>query len=294
MPANMSFSTEETGMARPRDRSSFITILRLLAKILPGDYLKTAFYLNVIAKPRKAVRLMLSTFYRMDHIYEVLKEFKNTYNGNFSILEFGTAQGYSFTKMLYATKYLQMDHRVVVHAFDSFEGLAASDDPAEQRRWSEGAFKGDYEVLEAYCQERYRNYKIHKGYFEDTLTESVLEELATQPPILIWIDCDYYEPARMVLERLVPYLPNGCVFYFDDVDVEFGSRFSGEAKLIYEINQGLLSDDIELVLDKKLSLDSRRIYRFVNGKNGRQYERLPDSHWAAGIPRPLGNNSPLP
>ena len=139
-------------MARPRDRSSFITILRLLAKILPGDYLKTAFYLNVIAKPRKAVRLMLSTFYRMDHIYEVLKEFKNTYNGNFSILEFGTAQGYSFTKMLYATKYLQMDHRVVVHAFDSFEGLAASDDPAEQRRWSEGAFKGDYEVLEAYCR----------------------------------------------------------------------------------------------------------------------------------------------
>lgn len=281
-------------MPRPRDRSLFITILRLPGMLLPGDYLKTAFYLNFIARPRAAMRSMLSAFYRMDHIYDVLREFKKTYKGNFSILEFGTAQGYAFTKMLYATKYLKMDDRVVVHAFDSFEGLSGSDDPAEQRRWNEGAFKGDYELLESFCKERYKNYQIHKGFFEQTLTEELLEELAAQPPILVWIDCDYYEPARMVLERLVPYLPNGCVIYFDDVDVEFGSRFSGETKLIYEINHGLFGDNIELVLDKNLSLNSGRIFRFINGKDGQQYERLPDSHRTAGIPRPLSQSSPLP
>ena len=84
------------------DKSPLIKIMRLIGKFLPGDYLKTTFYLNAIAKLRKALRLLLNSFYRMDHIYEVLQEFKSTYKGNFSILEFGKADGYSFTKMLYA------------------------------------------------------------------------------------------------------------------------------------------------------------------------------------------------
>ena len=281
-------------MARIRDRSPLITFLRLLAWLLPGNYLKTVIYLNLIARPRDAVRAMLNTFYRMDHIYGVLRECKRSYKGNFTILEFGTAQGYSFTKMLYATKYLGLDDRVVVHTFDSFEGLPTTADPAEQRHWEEGAFKGDYEVLDAHCRKRYRNYKIHKGWFEDTLVESVFIELEERPPILVWIDCDYYEPARLVLERLIPYIPTGCVIYFDDVDAEFGSRLAGEVKLIYEINNGLFGGQIELVPDRSLSLDSNRIYRFINRKHDVQYARLTNRYWGAGIPRSLSNDSPLP
>lgn len=69
------------------DKSPLITILRLIGNFLPGDYLKTIFYLNAIAKPRKALRSLLNSFYRMDRIYDVLEEFKSTYKGNFSILE---------------------------------------------------------------------------------------------------------------------------------------------------------------------------------------------------------------
>src|SRR5512147_1381886 len=96
-------------------KSPLIIILHLFGKLLPGDYLKTLWYLNLVARPRKAIRLALNTFYRMDHIYDVLNEFGRRYSGRFSILEFGTADGYAFTKMLYATKYLRMDDRVVVH-----------------------------------------------------------------------------------------------------------------------------------------------------------------------------------
>jgi hypothetical protein len=230
----------------------------------------------------------------MDHIYEVLEECKKSYVGNFTILEFGTAKGYSFTKMLYATKYLGVDDRVVVHTFDSFEGLPATTDPAEMRYWTEGAFKGDYEVLDSYCRKHYRNYRIHKGLFEDTLTSSFLAELENNPPILIWIDCDYYGPARLVLERLMPVLPTGCVIYFDDVDVEFGSRLVGETKLIYEINQGLFGDDVELVPARNLSNGSFRLYRFINQKHNLQYNRITNRHWGQGIPRSLSNDSPMP
>src|SRR5207249_5957248 len=99
---------------------------------LPGHYLKTAFYLNFIDKPRRLLRLAMNTFYRIDHVYAVLKEFRRDYHGKFSILEFGTSDGYAFTKMLYATKYLGMADRVVVHTFDSFEGMPAPRDERDR------------------------------------------------------------------------------------------------------------------------------------------------------------------
>lgn len=52
------------------------------------------------------MRLALMKFYRMELVYDVLAEAKTAYKGNFSVLEFGTAEGYAFTKLLYATKYL--------------------------------------------------------------------------------------------------------------------------------------------------------------------------------------------
>jgi len=283
----------------PPDKSPLITVLRLLGKLLPGDYLKTIFYLNVIAWPRRVMRLCLGSFYRMDHIYEVLKEFKSAYTGNFSILEFGTADGYAFTKMLYATKYLGMDKRVVVHAFDSFEGMPAAVDAKDQDviandNWVQGQFRGRYEELEEYCHRRYNNYSIHKGYFEKTLTDEVLASLKSNLPILVWFDCDYYTSCRTVFERLYPFLPSGCVIYFDDYNLNFGSRFTGEAALVYQINQGLFGKGLELVLDRNLSLNSTKVYRFINFfQSDIRYERLSKGNWASQL-RVRTNDSPLP
>lgn len=275
-----------------------IRILRLIGKLVPGDHFKTAFYLNCIAKPRKALRAALHAFYRVDHVYEVLREFKETYRGRFSVLEFGTAAGYAFTKMLYATKYLRMDDRVVVHAFDTFEGLPPSTDERDQGLladygWVHGSYRGSYEELATYCAGRYRNYRIHRGTFEATLTDELLESLAAQPPILIWIDCDYYSSAKTVFERLIPAIPTGCVVYFDDYEFNYGSRFTGEARIVHEINEGLFGGGIELVLDADLSLDTKRVYRFVRYGPGPHYRRVepvidPDPA------KPRTNDSPLP
>ena len=49
---------------------------------------------------------------------------------------------------------------------------------------------------------------------------------------------------------------------FSDVVEIYGSRFTGEARLVHEINQGLFGEGIELVPNPFLSLFSRRIYRF--------------------------------
>ena len=280
------------------DKSPLVTMLRLLGKSLPGDYLKTAFYLNCIARPRKALHTSLHAFYRMDHIYEVLQEFKNNYQGKFSLLEFGTSDGYIFIKMLYATKYLKMQDRVMVHGFDSFQGLPHPD-PLDRNLVSNydfmaGDYHGEYEELEEYCRQRYQNYRLHRGYFENTINEEFLSTLETHLPILVWIDCDYYQSARTVMERLIPYLPNGCAIYFDDYDnINFGSRFTGEARLVFEINRGEFGDGIELVRDPKLSLDTLRIYRFVNCYSPPAFEPIAKGPRSL-LKNPRKNGSPLP
>lgn len=264
-----------------RDRSPLVTLLRYAGKLIPGDYLKTTAYLYGIAAPRRAVRAGLLNFYRVDLVYSVLREVKRQYAGRFSILEFGSHDGYAFTKMLYATKYLGMADRVVVHAFDSFEGMPESADRrdmdivADRATWSAGQFKGRYEALAEYCARKYRNYGIHKGYFEDSLTPEVLEPLRAELPILVSIDCDYYSSARTVFERILPYLPSGCVMYFDDYELmNYGSRMTGEARLVHEVNAGEFGDGIELVFDPRLSFDTPRVYRFVRFEGGPHYDLL--------------------
>jgi Macrocin-O-methyltransferase (TylF) len=281
-----------------RDKSAYITILRGLEKLLPGDYAKTFFYLNFIKAPRKFLRLSINSFYRMDHIYDVLKEFRKI-NGKFSILEFGVAGGVSFTKHLFATKYLNMSDRVMVYGFDTFEGMPEvvdnkNKDLIGNDDWVTGEFKGDFEKLNTYCESKYTNFQLYKGLFEDSLSPAVLENLDTYQPILVWVDCDYYTSTKSVFEKILPKIPNGCLIYFDELDnINYGSKFTGEARFVHEVNNDKFCEGIELVLDTKLSLNSKRLYRFVNFQNPLRYKGLIDIKPPDEL-RKRTNDSPLP
>jgi hypothetical protein len=283
----------------PPDKSPLIHALRLMSMLLPGEYLKTAFYLNFIDLPRRLIRQALFSFYRYDHVYTVLKEFAGQCAEPFSVLEFGTSDGYSFVKLLYATRYLKLTERVIVHTFDSFEGMPSAHDEKDKEwtsgdDWATGQFKGRYIELAAYCAQHYQNYQIHRGYFEDSIDDAFLTSLEQHPPALIWIDCDYYSSAKTVFERLLDRIPNGCVIYFDDLDnLNYGSRFTGEARLVHEINHGLLGDKIELISDPFLSLFSRRIYRFFRLPPNRLFARSGEGN-APDQVRRFSDGSPLP
>jgi hypothetical protein len=234
----------------------------------------------------------------MDHVYDVIGEFKANYAGNFSILEFGVAEGYSFRKMLFATRYLKMDSRIEVHGFDTFEGMPATEDvrdrgPVPADSWVAGQFRSDRGRLLSYCRSRYSNCHLHQGLFSESLTPELLSELVARPPILIWMDADYYTSTVSVFEKLIPYIPNGCVIYFDEPEFNYGSRFTGESRAIHEINSGKFGDGIELVLDRARSLDSLRVYRFIN-MNAKTTYSLSRPLAAADRLRPPTNDSPLP
>lgn len=265
----MNTSPSLTNLVRGQKKPAAIKILRGISLAIPGDWLKTFVFLNFIHRPRKLLRSLLFDFYRMDHLYDVLREFTGDYQGNFSVLEFGVAEGYSFTKMLYATRYLGCEDRITVHGFDSFAGLPKDSGPCDRslvagNSWVEGQYRADFSALHNYCAKRYHNFVLHRGLFDQTITPRLVEQLRDTLPILVWIDCDYYTSARTVFDRLIQALPSGCVIYFDEPYFNYGSRFTGEARLIHEINAGHLGEGIELVPDLALSLNSNRIYRFIN------------------------------
>src|SRR4051794_41912541 len=105
----LSRTRAEPAAAYPANPSPFIRLLALLARLVPGDHLRTFVYLNLIEAPRRLLRQALTTFYRMEHIYAVLREFSRDYRGRFSVLVFGTSVGYSFTQILVGTRYLVHD-----------------------------------------------------------------------------------------------------------------------------------------------------------------------------------------
>ncbi len=280
-------------------RSPAITALGAVAKVIPGDYLKTLLYRGLIAKPRRALRKSLHEFYRFDHVYDVIEEVRANYRGTFSILEFGTNQGYALVKMLYATEYLGMAGRVTVHGLDTFEGLPPAVDRLDRSTLTredvfyEGQFRGNYEALDALCRKRYGNYALHRGLFADSLTPTLLSTFETQVPILVWLDCDYYSSTRTALERLLPYLPSRCVLYFDDIEaLNYGSRLTGQARVIDELNHGAFGEGMELVRDRRLSLDTDRVYRFIRLAGGPRYERI--APWEYNPGREPTGGSPLP
>ena len=81
--------------------------------------------------------------------------------------------------------------------------------------------------------------------------------------------------------------------YFDDIELNFGSRLTGEARFVHEVNSGIFGDDMELVLDRTLSLTTKRVYRFVNRRARIQYR----SKQRINNPRQVRhrtNDSPLP
>ncbi|MBT8488558.1 MAG: class I SAM-dependent methyltransferase [Gemmatimonadetes bacterium] len=275
-----------------------IRALRAFRWVVPGDYLQTFLYRILVRRPRRLMRVARS-FYRFDHVYDVIEEARRKYKGRFTILEFGTSAGYAFTKILYATRYLGMADRITIHGFDTFEGMPATEDRADQSAvrgegWAEGEFAGSERDLEGHCRASgYDNFRLHAGLFADTLTPALLRQLEAAPPILVWIDCDYYSSTKSVLERLVPVLPSGCVLYFDDVDFNHRSTLTGEMKAIRELNEGCYGDQIELVEDRNLGGDSQRVYRFVRLGEGPRLQRRFSRHRADWVRRPSGG-SPLP
>lgn len=127
-----------------------------------------------------------------------------------------------------------------IFGFDSFAGLPPKVEPADDHpRWR----RGDFAHPEEHTLNRLRqlgfpveNVTFVKGFFEDTLTEAMRNQLRHCPPAIVTLDVDYCSSTRTALEFLAPILESGTVFYFDDLHSFHLHPEMGQLKAINEFN----------------------------------------------------------
>jgi hypothetical protein len=193
---------------------------------------------------------------------------------SYSMLEFGVANGRTFQLMLHFRdvwlRRMNLKNRVVALGFDTFEGLPPPREGDDAAPWQQGDYRGNNEEVQRYLEGcGFRDFTLVRGLFRDTLAEQ--EELLRRcQPVFVAVDCDYYSSTIDIFDALLPELaPHGCMFYFDDVSVDFYSDLTGELKAIAEVNSGRYGKHIQLA-DYPLWIETgemrhyKQVYRLVN------------------------------
>lgn len=154
-----------------------------------------------------------------------------------SYWEFGTGSGNTLQRALSVLGKFT-DTNVVL--FDSFEGLpepTASHDAHVTWNAGDFAFSIDY-IRCVVAKTRYPEERVRfvKGFFEQSLTPALADELRGRPPAFVTLDVDYYSSTKTVLAFLQPLLGSGCHLFFDDLWSFDGHPNFGQQKALNEFN----------------------------------------------------------
>jgi O-methyltransferase len=119
-----------------------------------------------------------------------------------------------------------------VHMFDAWRGLpeTVEKDGSESRKWAGdvvGSPKRAARVMKLLKIPEERLH-FHVGWFNETFPKVELPEVA-----LLHIDCDFYEPTKLCLEKWFPSIVPGGYIQFDDY-----SAFQGCHLAVNEFLQG--------------------------------------------------------
>jgi O-methyltransferase len=117
-------------------------------------------------------------------------------------------------------------------AFDSFEGLPDIPPIDRNPMWEKGKCATTEEELIAIVKSsgmpRDRLITV-KGFYDQSLTNEIANELLPQKAVVIYVDCDLYTSTVPVLKFVRSFLQKGTIIVFDDwfcfhADPELGQR----------------------------------------------------------------------
>ena len=158
-----------------------------------------------------------------------------------------------------------------IFGFDSFEGLPEKKSSKDDlKRWYKGAYSFDLSMIQKKLRQQGIELKkgtvrFIKGYYENSLTPQLKEELKDYPPSIVNIDCDYYSSTITVLRWLRPILQSGTLFYFDDIWSFYGHPHYGELAAIREFNEegdGTLTTYPVIGLNSQVYIYSKKEFEF--------------------------------
>lgn len=130
------------------------------------------------------------------------------------LVEVGCNEGQSSVLIAKVLKSLKSDKRL--HVYDSFEGLPPAR-AEDGQSYKAGDLKTSQDVLlRNFATHGLENPVIHKGWFQDTLKQSLPERIS-----FAYLDGDFYDSIMVSLRYVYPKLSRGAVCLIDDYcDVE--------------------------------------------------------------------------
>jgi O-methyltransferase len=144
----------------------------------------------------------------------ILKEVRGEDIGDY--LEFGVFNGGSLSDMYAAAKKEGVTTRFF--GFDSFEGLPAESEDADDGAFKKGFYTCSFEDLQT-CLRRNgvdsEEIIWIKGWYSDTLTPSLAAQYSFNPGIVL-IDCDTYGSSKSTLDFLAPLITKPTIIALDD------------------------------------------------------------------------------
>jgi O-methyltransferase len=160
--------------------------------------------------------------------------------------EFGSGWGGTLAAFMLAAERVASRHHLDagdfhVFSFDSFEGLPSSDHPADRHgAWSKGAMANSIEAVQQKMQTHPFAKRVPvtytKGYFKESLTDALIEQLKAFPPSIVTIDVDYYTSTLDSLLWLDRFIASGALIYFDDMWAFHGHRDYGQIRALRDFH----------------------------------------------------------
>lgn len=160
--------------------------------------------------------------------------------------EFGTGWGGTLAAFMLAAQRVAPGHHLDagdfrVFAFDSFEGLPPSAHPADRHSaWEKGAMANSIEAvhqkMDAHPFAKLVSVKYIKGYFKQSLTDTLIEQLKAFPPSVVTIDVDYYTSTLDSLLWLDRFIASGALIYFDDIWAFHGHPEYGQIRAMRDFH----------------------------------------------------------
>ncbi len=124
-----------------------------------------------------------------------------------SYIELGVYSGESINYISKLALTRSEDRELIVHGFDSFQGLA------EDWKGSIGFTKGHFS-LSGQLPFVHNNVELHAGLFSDTLPIFIREH--PEPIAFLHVDCDNFESTAQALEVLGAQIKSGTIVLFDE------------------------------------------------------------------------------
>lgn len=153
--------------------------------------------------------------------------------------EFGLFRGFSFWFAEQISRdYAGPDFRCL--GFDSFEGLPQPQLESEARAFSQGDFRGDYELVTGHLRKWKTDFdrvKLYKGFYSDELFARLRATETFPKSSIVLIDADLYESCVPVLSFIKDLIVPGTILLFDDYNQLGEDDTAGERRALIEFEQ---------------------------------------------------------